>query len=165
MNLDENNTMLVTHALKCALVDEVLRVFGAARLRVTGLSMLPSVWPGDTLIVLRRNIEEIAVGDIVLYCRNARLIAHRVVSAAGSLRNSISVQGDSLPMPDDLVLRSELLGTVPQIIRNGECIHPSSRPKYHERLIGNLIWQSEWLARAAVFMHSTRIFAWRRESQ
>jgi hypothetical protein len=155
MSFDHDNRMLVAHALKCEMVKDVLRLFGAVRLGVTGFSMLPSVWPGDTLVILRRNMQEVAVGDIVLYCREARLFAHRVISGADSLgKSSVGVQGDALPAPADLVLRSEILGTVSQIIRNGKCIKPSSRPKYHERLIGKRIWQSEALARVVVFIHS-----------
>src|SRR6266568_2706456 len=37
--------------LKGELFLEVLRTFGSARLRVTGTSMLPSIWPGDILEV------------------------------------------------------------------------------------------------------------------
>src|SRR6266568_848730 len=39
--------------LKGELFLEVLRTFGSARLRVTGTSMLPSIWPGDILEVDR----------------------------------------------------------------------------------------------------------------
>ena len=37
------------------LAAEVLRQFGEVRLKVTGASMLPSVWPGDVLTVRRRS--------------------------------------------------------------------------------------------------------------
>src|ERR1700722_4528691 len=103
MNNDGDNGTPVAQFRKCELVEEVLRLFGVVRLGVTGFSMLPSVWPGDTLIILRRSIEEVAVGDIVLYWRRARLVAHRVISAADSLGTSnVGVQGDALPAPDDL---------------------------------------------------------------
>jgi hypothetical protein len=165
MSISDDKRTLVAHALKCELVDEVLRLFGVVRLRVTGFSMLPSVWPGDTLIILRRNMLEVAEGNIVLYRCRARLVAHRVISGADFLgKSNIGMQGDALPAPDDLVLRSEILGTVSRIIRNGKNIHPSSRLKYHERLIGNLIWQSQSLARIAVFIHSICSSTWWKEA-
>ena len=34
---------------------QVIRQFGELRLKVTGASMLPSVWPGDVLTVRRRS--------------------------------------------------------------------------------------------------------------
>jgi hypothetical protein len=155
MSFDDDNRMLAAHTQKCELVDEVLRVFGTVRLRVTGFSMLPSVWPGDTLIILRRNIEGVAVGDIVLYCREARLFAHRVISRADSPgKPNIFVQGDALPAPDGLILWSEILGTVSRIIRNGRYLEPSTRLRYYERLIGSLISRSQSLARVVVFIHS-----------
>lgn len=161
MSFEDDNRMLAVHAQKCELVDEVLRAFGTVRLRVTGFSMLPSVWPGDTLIILRENKQGVAVGDIVLYCREARLFAHRVISGADSSGGpNIEVQGDALPAPDGLVLWSEILGTVSRIIRNGKCVQPSSRLRYYERLIGSLIWRSHSLARVVVFIHSICSSAW-----
>ena len=41
------------HALKCELAAESLRLSGRLRLRVTGWSMLPTICPGDTLIIER----------------------------------------------------------------------------------------------------------------
>jgi hypothetical protein len=63
---------------------EVLASFGEARLAVTGLSMLPAVWPGDILTVRRKRIEEIAPGDVVLYSRNGQFTVHRVVEVRGT---------------------------------------------------------------------------------
>jgi len=57
------------HAIKCELASEVLLWSGKLRLRVTGWSMLPSVWPGDTLLVERIGAEEAREGDIVLFGR------------------------------------------------------------------------------------------------
>src|ERR1700758_403813 len=67
------------HALKCELAGEVLRSSGKLRLRVTGCSMLPAVWPGDTLFVERTTRESVEEGDIVLYERDRRFFVHRVV--------------------------------------------------------------------------------------
>jgi len=36
--------------LKCDLAADVIRRFGALRLRVNGFSMLPSIWPGDIAV-------------------------------------------------------------------------------------------------------------------
>jgi hypothetical protein len=67
------------HALKCEIAAQILRSFGTLRLQVTGLSMLPSVWPGDILFIERRDMREIAEGDIALFARHNRLVAHRVL--------------------------------------------------------------------------------------
>ena len=42
------------NALGCELAGEMVRTFGRVRVRVTGTSMIPAVWPGDVLVVERR---------------------------------------------------------------------------------------------------------------
>jgi hypothetical protein len=66
-------------ALGCELATETLRSFGQLRLRVNGASMLPAVWPGDILTVIRDTAAQALPGDIVLFGREGRLVAHRVV--------------------------------------------------------------------------------------
>ncbi len=65
--------------LGCEMAEEVLRSWGELRLRVTGTSMLPTVWPGDILCVESRGAAEAVPGDVVLFGREGRLVAHRVV--------------------------------------------------------------------------------------
>ena len=72
------------HALKCELAGEVLRSSGRLRLRVTGWSMLPAIFPGDTLVIERANGESLGKGDIVLFHRDRRLFVHRVSGTSGS---------------------------------------------------------------------------------
>lgn len=154
------------HDRKCELVREILRSFGTVRIRVTGRSMLPSIWPGDTLVVQRRNAHEAVVGDILLYRQRQRFFAHRVVSVSRFERNFIiRARGDALPEPDNPVSNRQVLGTVFQIFRDGRCVGPSSHLKRHERLIGILTWHSDWLANFAVFAHAIFSAPWRRESR
>src|SRR5258708_31630032 len=80
------------HSVKCELAGEVLRSSGRLRLRVTGWSMLPTVMPGDTLIVDLVN-GAVSRGDIVLFNRNQRLFAHRVVSTPVDGPGEIITQG------------------------------------------------------------------------
>src|SRR5437588_3896752 len=98
-------------ALKCDLAVEVLRWSGTLRLGVTGWSMLPTVLPGDTLIVEKTGCEEVSTGDLVLFGRRRRLFVHRVVAVAGDVRERIIItQGDGMSHPDEAVKASELLG-------------------------------------------------------
>lgn len=155
MSLDDHNRVAAAHTRKCELVDEVLRSFGTVHLKVTGCSMLPSVWPGDTLIIQRRDVQEIAVGDILLYCRKGSLVAHRVVSESDSLgRSRVGVRGDAFPGQDELLCRSEILGTVSRIVRGKKSMLPPARLKYRHRLIGILTWHSDSFARLVIFVHS-----------
>ena len=58
---------------------ETLLRFGEGKLAVTGASMLPAVWPGDVLEVRRQEAAGVRPGDVVLFRREGRLVAHRVV--------------------------------------------------------------------------------------
>jgi len=80
MNRPENEST----TLACSLAGEVVRRFGKVRLRVFGTSMLPSILPGDLISVQRAGLSGISSGEIVLYSREGRLFAHRVVGRAGS---------------------------------------------------------------------------------
>lgn len=57
------------HALKCELAADVLCSFGKLRFAATGWSMLPSVWPGETLLVERVAPDQVRIGDLVLVGR------------------------------------------------------------------------------------------------
>jgi hypothetical protein len=127
--------------------------------------MLPSVWPGDTLIIERRNVQEVAIGDILLYRRKTGLVAHRVASAPDSLgRSRVGVRGDAFPGQDELLSRSEILGTVSRIVRGEKSILPPSSLKHYRRLIGILTWHSDSFARLVIYVHSICSPVWWREA-
>jgi signal peptidase I len=149
-----NNRAGPAHHRKCELVHETLRSFGTVRIRVTGRSMLPSIWPGDTLVIQQRNIHEIAVGDILLYRQKRMLLAHRVVALSSPRKFTISARGDALPEPDRPVSSWQVLGTVSHIVRHGKCLRPSAQLKRGERLVGMLTWHSDWFANFLVVMHA-----------
>ena len=146
------------HELKCELASEVLRSSGSLRLRVTGWSMLPTVWPGDTLVIDRIPSEAVVSGDIVLFGRDQRLFAHRVVTR-GVVTNGqtheaeILTRGDAMPAPDPPVPESDLLGKVSFILRNGKCIEPSRRLCLWQRTLATVLRRSTFAARIVVGIH------------
>ena len=101
---------------KCSLALEVLRRFGELRLRVTGGSMLPSLWPGDVLVIRSAQASACSCGDLVLFRREERFFVHRVLDVSST---GVLTRGDSLPAPDPLVTTDELLGRVISVSRNG----------------------------------------------
>lgn len=142
------------NALKCELASEVLRSFGALRLCVTGWSMLPTVWPGDTLQIERAGFEDISEGDIVLFGRDRRVFAHRVVAKVGEFgRAQIITQGDGMARPDPPVTSSELLGKIVLVVSKGRCIEPGSRLGFSERVLAALVRRSDSAARVVVGVH------------
>ena len=91
----------IVTALKCELAGDVLRSFGTLRFSATGWSMLPSILPGDTLVVESVRPVQVRLGDVVLVGREGKLRAHRVVGMAGDPENPRWItQGDALPAPD-----------------------------------------------------------------
>lgn len=68
------------------------------RLRVHGESMLPALWPGDTVEIAACSIKQLKVGDIVLAIRDGRLFLHRLLSRRNS--SGFVLGGDSTPALD-----------------------------------------------------------------
>jgi hypothetical protein len=144
------------HAACCSLVAEVLAVSGVVRLRVTGRSMLPSIWPGDTLLVRRRTADQLACGDIVLFRRSERLFAHRVVSGVGGAGARVVAKGDGLPGADSPVSPDEVLGTVCRILRRGTWLEPRSRLEPLERLVAVIFQRAPRVGGAVVRLQQLR---------
>lgn len=105
--------------LGCELVADVAHSFGEVRLKVTGASMMPSIWPGD-VITVRRNTTNLQPGQVVLYRREGRLVAHRITRVQGDL---ISTRGDSLPCDDPPIYTPDIIGQVISLIRDGRRVH------------------------------------------
>jgi len=140
-------------AVKCDLAGEVLRTFGNLRFEATGWSMLPSMWPGDTLMVERVSGDQVYVGDVVLVGRDGRLCAHRVVSRSEDTENPRWVtQGDAMAAPDPPVDESELLGRVSYLIRAGRLIAVRAELSAVERLTAKIVGRSVPAARALVYL-------------
>jgi len=104
-------------AVCCELIHSVACSFGEVRLKVTGSSMLPVIWPGDEITVVRSEHAELQPGQVILYRRNGRLTAHRIEEIA---QDHLITRGDSLPTPDAPVQIDEIVGQVVNILRNGQ---------------------------------------------
>lgn len=143
------------HAVKCELAAEVLRSWGALRLRVTGWSMLPAVWPGDTLMIESAGTGGVTEGDMVLFGRERRLFVHRVVKDLGD--SKFLTRGDAMSAPDPVIDQHELLGRVSSIQRNGRCIVPRPKRSVSERAIAGLVRNSQIAARVLVGVRGRQI--------
>lgn len=144
-------------SLKCELAAEVLRSFGTLRFAATGWSMLPTVWPGETLVVERVKPEKIRIGDLVLVGRDSGLCAHRVIGTAGDLEHPQWItQGDALPVPDRPVAGNELLGRVTYLIRGGRLIEVPAQLSMVENLVAKVVRRSTPAAPALVYLHRMR---------
>jgi signal peptidase I len=145
------------HAVRCDLAQEILRSSGRLHLQVTGWSMLPTVWPGDTLLIDHSDAHHVSEGDIVLFERGRRFFVHRIVkkNVEGS---QILTRGDAMSQPDPPFAERELLGKVSQILRHGDgngnsvckCTVPRQRLRLPELIVSALVQRSVLAARAIV---------------
>ncbi len=134
------------NAVKCSLIAAVVRRFGEVRLRVTGTSMLPSVWPGDVVTVQQRSLTEVQIGQIVLFTWKDRLFVHRVVEKSGSV---LVTRGDGLSKNDPPVDKKQLLGLVTAIQRGRKRFQPPAHLSRWERMSAAAL-RGSWLLRRVV---------------
>jgi hypothetical protein len=112
--------------------------------------MFPAVRPGDVLVLKRTGSSEVCSGDIVLFARDHRLFAHRVVASNGL---TLLTRGDAMSAPDARVEENELLGRVSFIIRKGKCVVPRKTLRTVERAVSKLVNHSDFTLRIISGIH------------
>ena len=93
-----------------------LRASGRLRVRVAGSSMLPAIRPGDVISVRAGDPHDARPGEVVLFTREGRLFAHRVVRRSSG---ALVTRGDALADCDRPVQRDEFVGIVESVARGG----------------------------------------------
>jgi len=139
----------------CELVADALRAGFETRVRVLGTSMLPALWPGDTLIIDGRAPRP-SPGDIVIFTRYGRLFAHRVVRANGW---ELITRGDALPDRDPPLRKSEVLGVVVGIRRDGVRRVPLRPPSLGQKIVALAVRRSEAVYRLVLRWHNAQVRA------
>ncbi len=80
--------------------------------------MLPSIFPGDTLLVLRQPTASVRPGHVALFSRDGHFCAHRVVRLVEvDAQPFVITCGDALTKEDSPVPEHELLGRVTALLR------------------------------------------------
>ena len=151
--------------LKRGLFLEVLRSFGAARLAVTGTSMLPAIWPGDVLEVRRQGVGDAQRGDVVLFRRDGRLVAHRVVERLDRESGNLLVtRGDRQRATDPPFSSEALLGRVTRVLHGNRRKVP--RLNFACWVGAWILSRSEFLTRVLVHLSNRPPWRlWAREAQ
>ena len=126
---------------KSRLAIEGLRSYGQLRMSACGVSMLPTILPGDSLLIERATLNEVATGDIVLYSRGDSLFIHRLIQLNRDGSVGFVTRGDSMAAPDPAGPK-DLLGKVVAIERNGHSRQPLSRLGTAAKWAGSLLCHS-----------------------
>jgi signal peptidase len=117
---------------------EVLGSGASVRLRLRGWSMYPLVRNGDMVELIPASLNQVQIGDIVLFRADKRLLAHRIVRRTpGGQPVSLVPRGDNL-LAEDRPIKDEadLVGQVRAVWRNGREIRLDRGPAgYLGRLI------------------------------
>jgi hypothetical protein len=143
--------------IKCRLAAEVLHSFGEVLLQAMGTSMLPSLWPGDHLVIQFAEFKGVLLGDVVLYARGGRFFIHRVLEKSGPAgRRFLIVRGDAMAEADPPVGEGELLGKVVTIYRAGNLIEPERNLSAIRRVVAASICRWDFLRGLALRLHGWR---------
>ncbi len=146
-------------ALKVDLAVEVLRSSGKLQFAARGTSMIPVIFPGDILAVRHQPIAAAQPGDIVLWSRNARLCAHRVVQCANFEGQTAAVtRGDAVRDADTPVTADEFLGIVYALVRCGKQIDLARPPSTASLVISYLARHSDIVTALVLRCHSLLCF-------
>ena len=100
---------------------EILGSGASVRLRLWGWSMYPLIRHGDVVELAPAGIEQVQVGDIVLFRSGRRLLAHRIVRCTfEGQRTSLVPRGDNALTEDGPIRdKADLLGQVRAVWRDG----------------------------------------------
>jgi signal peptidase I len=103
-----------------ALLAQALQAFGTVCLRALGGSMEPAIQPRDLLVVAGCGVDDLQPRDVVLFARDGRLFAHRLLEVRGRAgRRLLITRGDSVWSADAPVDAADLLGRVVAVGRQG----------------------------------------------
>lgn len=131
------------------LVMEALCKQNRVRLQVRGESMLPTLWPGDTVEILPAGIGSVSAGDIVLTSRDDRFFLHRILVV--SEKDGIVTRGDSTPTCDPA--GQQLLGKVAHAFRQGRDASIPLGTTLWSRIAGLALCHCGWARRLALRFH------------
>ncbi len=140
---------------RAAVAVDALRQSGSLRLQVGGASMLPALWPGDTVEIARCSLADVRPGEIILAYRDGRFFLHRFVARSGA--SGFVARGDSMPNSDPGYPANALLGKVVQVVRSGHAASLSSRLRPFDRALGMLFCYCGPARRVALGLHRRRL--------
>ncbi|HJY34608.1 MAG TPA: S24/S26 family peptidase, partial [Vicinamibacterales bacterium] len=109
----------------------------AVRFRASGASMRPAICDGDLVTVAPSANASLVPGNVVVYRRADRLIAHRVVDVAPAGRGCAAVvtRGDALAQCDAPVASGQVVGELVSVQRGARTALPRFAQPLMQRLM------------------------------
>jgi len=139
------------------LATKMLRSFGELRPVVRGASMVPTLFPGDVLVVRRESARTARQGDVMLLFRQGFFCAHRLVSTGEAASARLITRGDALPQDDPPFGEDELVGRVTSVIRRGKRIELDRvTSRMSHRLLRRIVRRSQGSVKWMLRWHSLR---------
>lgn len=118
---DRSRALLDEHGPE--LLRSVVQRFGTARMRACGTSMLPSIEPGDILIVEKASLSSLTPNHVIVFQWRDRVLAHRVITVdAGPGTPAMTTRGDNHTHVDPPVTDDELIGRVVEVVRDDRLV-------------------------------------------
>jgi signal peptidase I len=109
------------HEACCDLAADVARSSGKVQIRVYGTSMVPTLWPGDMVIVRPCQPSELLPDSLIMFRRNGGLVVHRLIHRT---KDQIVARGDAHSDLDEPVGLSDVVGRVESVLRDGRPVDP-----------------------------------------
>ncbi len=112
--------------------------------RISGGSMMPSLWPGERVTVHAIEPTALRIGEIVVFKTGESLVVHRIVRCPTDASTGCWVtRGDAAVDDDPPFAATELLGVVRSVRRWGEDRPLALQPSVSARVLSTLLRRSE----------------------
>ena len=98
---------------------ELLREGFCINFQTPGQSMYPTIRDGEKVLVEPVLTDALKRGDVLLYRRGERLIAHRLLRIERTAEISLILRGDALGQADAPIHPNQVLGRVVSVERQG----------------------------------------------
>jgi Peptidase S24-like len=136
---------------KLELAKTLLRAGSTIRIRAFGTSMLPTIWPGDVLVIESASLDRLECGDVVLVNRENGVRVHRLLDKQGA---HWITRGDGMAQDDPPMEPDQILGRVLEIRRRKRVLVPRRQVQLVDRLQIWLLSRSQTCCKIALLAHS-----------